>query len=356
MNVFKKIVLFGAALLGTMAGIDLYLQLAEIQTPMETSLDARLGPSYIPNKHIIRFSEGFFVGAVNAYGYMGPAVPPRRIGSEKRILLLGDSYVLGHTVLPRHHFGRYLEEDLNRATGSEFHVLNFGKADSSLENLYQNYRDFAGGFDHDLALFFLSQRDLMPWAQSTANLYPEVRVQGNELVIHRDFQFSAGFRFTKSIEPVFTRSAALRLAFNAYKVIMQGEWRTVVLDKLSSVIYPENKDAGPDATPRVEKLPELKRMILRELARDPRNVLVIQAPIASGMLEEVRASGMPIINLGFYLETLRSQGVDPYYWPVTGMRGHWNHAAHPLIGRFLADQIISLGLGERRTTSPAPGK
>ena len=123
-----------------------------------------------------------------------------------------------------------------------------------------------------------------------------------------------------------------------------------------AVIYAENEDAGHPATPRVEKLPELKRMILRELARDPRNVLVIQAPIASGMLDEVRASGMPIINLGSYLETQLSQGIDPYYWPVTGMRGHWNHAAHPLIGRFLADQIISSGFLEGRITSTAPGK
>ena len=56
-----------------MAGLDVYLQLAEIQTPMETRVDARLGPVYIPNKRITRFNEGFFMGSVNEYGYMGPA-------------------------------------------------------------------------------------------------------------------------------------------------------------------------------------------------------------------------------------------------------------------------------------------
>lgn len=345
MNVFKKIVLFGSVLIGTMAGIDLYFQLAEIQTPMETSLDARMGPSYIPNKRIIRFSEGFFVGAVNAYGYMGPAVPPRRIGSEKRILLLGDSYVLGHTVFPRHHFGRYLEGDLNRATGSEVHVLNFGKADSSLENLYQNYKDFAGGFDHDLALFFLAQRDLMPWEQSTARLYPAVRLKGNEIVINRDFQLGASYRFTKAIEPLFNRSAVMRLTFNTYKIIIKGEWKMVVLDKFSSVIYPGDKDtSAPIDNSHIEKLPELKRIILRELARDPRNVLVIQAPIPTGILAQVKTSGLPVIDLGTYLERQRSIGQDPYFWPVTRMRGHWNHAAQPQIGGFLAEQIITLDL------------
>jgi hypothetical protein len=50
---------------------------------------------------------------------------------------------------------------------------------------------------------------------------------------------------------------------------------------------------------------------------------------------------MPIIDLSGYLESLRAQGIDPTYWPVTRMRGHWNHAAQPLIGGFLAREILS---------------
>jgi hypothetical protein len=101
MNYLRKIGLFGLVLFVTMAGLEVYLQLAEIQTPMETRIDARRGPMFIPNKRIIRFSEGFFMGSVNKYGYMGPAIPERRAGSEQRILLLGDSFVLGHTVLSK---------------------------------------------------------------------------------------------------------------------------------------------------------------------------------------------------------------------------------------------------------------
>lgn len=340
----KKAILFIASFLMALICLDVYVQLAEIQTPMETYLDARLGPVYIPHKRIIRFSEGFFMGSVNQYGYMGPAVPPRRSGSERRILLLGDSFVLGHTVLPRHHFARYLEEELSQETGVETHALNFGKADSSLENMYQYYMDHVSSFDHDLAIFFLSQRDLMPWAQGVAELYPAVRLQGNELVITRDFRSSHSYRLSKFIEPLLTRSALLRLAFNAFKVLTATKWETIVFDKLYPLLYPYEDRAEASEASKIKELPELKLAILHKLAQDPRNVIVIQSPIASGVFSDVTAMGMPVIDLASYLEHLRSQGQDPTFWPVAQMWGHWNHAAHPRIGRFLADQITDRDL------------
>jgi hypothetical protein len=214
--------------------------------------------------------------------------------------------------------------------------------------MYQNFRDFAGTFDHDLALFFLAQRDLVPWEQAVSHLYPAVRLRDDEIVIDRDFQLSTTYRFSKAIEPLFTRSAILRLAFNTYKIIIGGEWKIVVLDKLSFIIFPGDEDPRFPTPSLIEELPELKRAILLELSRDPRNILVIQTSIPPGMLTEIKALGMPVIYLGSYLERQRSLGQDPYYWPVTGMRGHWNHAAQPQIGEFLADQITTLGLLERR--------
>src|SRR5512145_42556 len=107
-----RVVVFGLSLLLALVALDAYLQATGIQTPMETRIDPRLGPTYIPNKPIVRFNEGFYICAANRYGYMGPPVPPRRQGAEKRVLLLGDSFVLGHTVLPRQHFARVLESRL----------------------------------------------------------------------------------------------------------------------------------------------------------------------------------------------------------------------------------------------------
>jgi hypothetical protein len=337
----KRTILFALTLIAALAGLDVYLQLAEIQTPMETRIDPQLGPTYIPNKHITRFNEGFFMGSVNEFGYMGPAVPPRRRGTERRILLLGDSFVLGHTIFPRHYFGRYLEGNLGRAIGEEVHALNFGKADFNFGNMYQYYQDFAGKFDHDLALFFVGESDLVPTGQVVSNLYPTVGLQSDSIVIDKNFRSSKTYCFYKTIEPLFTRSAVLRLVFNTYKIINSGSWIAVVLDKFAPSYYQSGGEPAPPSPPEPKVLPELSRAILRELAKDSRNTLVIQTKLAPELLAEVRASGLPLIDLGAYLESLRASGEDPYYWPVTRMQGHWNHAAQPLIGKFLADQIMS---------------
>jgi hypothetical protein len=343
MSLIKKTIVFGMSVLASLALIDVYLQLAEIQTPMETRIDPKLGPAYIPGKHITRFNEGLFIGSANAFGYMGPAVPPRRRDGELRILMLGDSFVLGHTVLPRQYFGRVLEDRLGAAVGKVVRAMNFGKADFNLGNMFQYYEDFASTFDHDLALFFVGEGDLLPSHQVVSSLYPGVSVRDGRIIIDRSFRSSRTYRFYRAIEPVFTRSAVLRLAFNTYKVVESGSWEAVVLDKLAALLYKPRGKPGSSVPQRPQDLPELSRAVLRELAKDPRNVLVLQTSLEAGLRAEVAAAGLPLIDLGAYLDQLLAQGQDPYYWPVTGMRGHWNHAAQSLIGRFLADQITGMG-------------
>lgn len=344
MDSLKKVLVFGLIFVMALAGLDLYLQLAEIQSPMETRIDANIGRTYIPNKRIIRFDEGFFLGSVNEFGYMGPAVPPRRRNGERRILLFGDSHVLGHTVMPRHYFGRHLEAYLHKAVGEEIHALNFGKADFSFENMYQIHVDFAGKFDHDLALFFISKEDLAPSRQFLSGLYPKVRLEGEALVIDRSFRLSRAYRVYKTLGPVLTRSAVLRLAFNSLRLTERNRWMEVVLDKLAPLVAP-HKDQAAQTLKNLDKLPTLTRAILKELAKDPRNILVLHTAVGPDFLDDIRSTGIPIIELGIYLEALRAEGIDPFYYPATRLRGHWNHATHERIGGFLAQQIINRGFG-----------
>lgn len=355
MRLVQAILIFGLSLAAALAGLDAYLQWAEIQTPMETRIDPRLGPTYIPHKRISRFNEGFFLGAANTYGYMGPAVPPRREDGERRILVLGDSFVLGHTVLDRHHFCRTLERDLSAATGEPVRALNFGKADFNFWNMYQYFLSFAGSFDHDLALFFVGESDLIPTGQTAGGLYPLVKLQGDSVVVDTSFRHSGSYRFYKTIEPVFTRSAVLRLIFNTYKMVLRHELSGVLLDKLAPARPAPSPRASPAA--RRREMPELSRVILREMARDPRNVLVVAKDLAPGLSEEVTAAGLPTLNLAACLDSLQAAGVDPYYWPVTRMRGHWNHATHPVVGHYLARQLLAMGLvwpeGPSAASAPA---
>jgi hypothetical protein len=286
---------------------------------------------------IVRFNEGFYIGAANDYGYMGPAVPPRREGAEKRVLLLGDSFVLGHTVLPRHHFARTLEARLCETTGGVVRALNFGKADFNLWNMYQYHHDFAATFDHDVTLFCVDEDDVVPSRQIATDLYPTVKLVGDSLVIDTSFTRSQTYRFYTRVEPLLTHSAILRLAFNSYKMVKRGELAGVILGKFA----PAKAVAAPSgaAAPDME-LPALSRAILRKLAEDPGNVLVVHKPLGPGLRADIAATGIPVIDLAACLDSLQAAGLDPYLWPVTGVRGHWNHATHQVVGRFLADELM----------------
>ncbi|MGA9115978.1 MAG: hypothetical protein WB626_04320 [Bacteroidota bacterium] len=352
MRLAGNLLLFVAVLAISLVVCDLYLQFAGIQTPMETTIDPVLGPAYIPGTFISRFNEGFFLGSVNAYGYMGPSVSPRREGAERRVLLLGDSYVLGHTVLPRHYFGRRLEQELTGRLGTPVRALNFGKADFNLVNMYHYYSAFAGSFDHDLALFFAGEGDLMPARQTVSALYPFMRLQGDSLVVDVSFRQSGAYGFYRSVEPLFVRSALLRLGFNTYKMVLRRELLRVVLDKFAPRYDPAVEESREEHGGMPAGMPRINRVILRRLAADPRNVLVLQTPLDPEVRAEVDSSRLPVLDLGRYLEELRAGGEDPTYWPVTGMRGHWNHAAHGKIGVFLAGAILSRGLAGPGT---APG-
>ncbi len=350
MRHLSNAILFSLSLALALAVFDAYLQLAEIQTPMETMVDSNLGPTYIPGKRISRFNEGFFLGEANDYGYMGPSVPPRRRGAERRILLIGDSFVLGHTVLPRHHFARTLEKLLSKTTGETVQALNFGKADFDLGDMYVYYRLFAGTFDHDLALFFVETRDLIPSGKVASGVYPVVKLAAGTVVVDPSFRQTETYRLYRAIEPVFTRSAVMRLGFNAYKAVQPGTLMGLLLGKFASApTVPLDAAASPSArtakpTPAPPVLPEISRAILRALACDPRNVLVVRADLAPALREEVRRAGLPILDLGALLAELEARGEDPYYWPVTKVRGHWNHAAHQKIGHFLAQELARQGL------------
>lgn len=319
--------------------LDVYLQLAEIQTPMETRIDERLGPTYIPGRRFSRFNEGFYLGEANAYGYMGPSVPPARANGELRILLLGDSFLLGHTVLPRHHFARSLEVLLSGATGKPVKALNFAKADFDLQDMYLYYRDFASTFDHDLALFFVDEGDLVPVRKGAPGLQPVLTLAGSALVADRNFANGPVYRFYRSIQPALTRSAVLRLAFNAVKMVNRGELTAVLLDKLAPP--PPRPGASPK---RAVALSALSRAILLGLRGDPRNVIVIQKTLPSTVHEELRTLGLPIVDLGSVLKAREARGERPYFWPVTRVQGHWNHATHQVIAQFLSQEIARRGL------------
>lgn len=321
--------------------IDGYLQVAEIQSPLETYVDPDYGPLYQPDRAFSRFNESFFLGRTNQWRTLGEGRPPRNETDELRVLLVGDSFVLGHTVFERHHFKRVMEADLEAMLGRPVTVLNFARPDFNLWNMHRYYRDFACRWDHDLALLFVAEPDLVPARQVGTELYPYSRAEGDSVVADYSFRESAAFRRARRLEPVLANLAIPRLAFNLYKVGLRGELPVVLLDKLAP-----RRSAPPAELSRVadtEPLPLNSQVLLRDLAADPRVTLVYNGPIAPVHRQAIADLGARPLDLEPVFNELRAAGIDPYYWPVTGRRGHWNHRTHVAVGHALAEALLATG-------------
>ena len=302
MTVLKNYAIFIVSVLSTLLVLDCYMQLAEIQTPMETRIDSEIGPTYIPNKNITRFNEGFYIGRSNEFGYLGESRPPSNESGEIRILMLGDSYVMGNTLFERHHFGTFIKNNISERLGRSVATLNFGKADFSLPNIYAYYRKFASQWDHDLALIFLDEGDLLISRQLDRDLYPYCAVKDGQITITDDFKTSTMFRVYNSIEPVSAHSAIFRLAYNVRKVFAQKRMSIVLLDKLAPMFFPprmieNNTNDGGEMT-------ELVLGILNELSHDPRNIIVLKKNLRPDLIDKIEQYGFDIINLGQPLDQM----------------------------------------------------
>ena len=116
------------------------------------------------------------------------------------------------------------------------------------------------------------------------------------------------------------RSSVLRLIFNTYKVIYGGSWRFVVFDRFAAISAPKNgegyqrSDAGTAGDSPTSTAP-----FLRSCQGTEGMSLSSRRTLDPELLHEIGTIGIPIIDLGAFLERLRAQGRDPYYWPVTKM-------------------------------------
>jgi hypothetical protein len=62
--------------------------------------------------------------------------------------------------------------------------------------------------------------------------------------------------------------------------------------------------------------------------------------------DRIHASGIPLIELAGVWDALEAESVDPWWWSVTGPRGHWNPRAHVAMGRRLAAEIARGGYAD----------
>lgn len=330
---------FSMAFIISLIVLELFLRLTHISLPSTITTDPRLGRRLRPNTRITKLTEGFYMGKINKYGYNATAYPPERDRDALRIALVGDSFVEGHSLLERHHFGKILEKRLSTLIRREVEVLNFGISGICFRQMYVNYREWITGFKPDLTLFFLSHIDLLEKEKHDG---PRCYVENGSLEINFGFTRSTMYKIKTRL--AFIRGSSFYPLFQkAYFLVKQGHAVGILLDTFNPFTGDkrEKRAAARLTSMETDDLFEINEAIFKTLQAvndtgNTRNAIVLEKELPLYYKNAIHRIGLPLIDLGIELKKMEARGIDPYYWKATGKKGHWNHEAQQMIGNFLA--------------------
>lgn len=341
MSIVKRIFHFFAGLLLILLLSEGYLRWAGISERSDVSYVEGQGKILRPNQEMIRHSEGFAITRSNAHRHLGPDRSTDKPDNGLRIALLGDSFIEGYQVWDRDHLRSVLEHELTALLADSFsiEVLNCGRSNFDLGNMYAYSQLFVENLSPDYLLFFLSLDDLS--LEYDDPLLPATYVENGELQIQSNASPSY-LRTFERMSPFLQHSHLLfflnkvrhRLKTGNLWTILGG---TIVSDsKRSSTLVEQVSDAelSSDTYAILERMYAKAYLIVW---RDHR-------PIPTTLKKWLDKKEMSIINLAPLLARLQEEGNHPFYWPGSKKYGHWNPKTHQAIGKYLSGQIYE-GLG-----------
>ena len=143
----------------------------------------------------------------------------------------------------------------------------------------------------------------------------------------------------------------LQSALSRYRL---GETTQILLDKFAPRTTANANPMEPRASGTKDRFFELNKAVLEELGRLDRSgpsriVIVGHRDVPRSYLPLMDEAGLKFIDLRPELDELARSGTDPYYWPVTHSRGHWNQEGQEFVGEYLARR-----LSEIEHLTPAP--
>ena len=343
-HIVKSSILFILAVFFGLIVMEGYERFGEIESLSNFMVDSIHGKRLKPDVPLLYLNEGFYLGETNHYGYLGPDYTSENKENAFRVALIGDSYVEAFHVFDRNSFRAISENELNQFLNRKVEVLNFGRSGFVLSDMYVYYKNFASEFHPDKILVFVHDDDF--FQQSYQSLLPTVKMQGDNIKIEKDFIKGSPFKNYKKSQFLRENSVFLKIANNCYKIYKDGLFDKIIFGKLSRLFTLKNKKQGSLSSQgkapgnnTTEEIPLLNKQIIRTFAQDKKVYLVLADNPSAQVEQIIENSGIQTIRIFPALEELRKKGIDPNYWPATNKEGHWNHAAHKVIGELLAEKL-----------------
>jgi hypothetical protein len=336
---------FGLAFVATMIMFEFFCRASGSGTPAQTTVDEDLGVVWKAGSDLLCLNEGFRIGRINEYGYLGPAYPPEKPDGVIRIALMGDSYVVGRHLFDRHHFRNVLEEKLNESCSEKVQVLNLGLLAANFERMYIYHEMFAQKFAPDYVVYLLGTHNLN---RKKMEIGPKLAVKDGSLVVDYSFRTSTRYKIRKKL--AFLRESGIcSLIRRARALHIGGESPRILLGKFGELLCPEPAVAMGKDMEQIEdpSRKDLNRAILRSLAEmnsrgSPRIIIVCRDGLPEDFIECIKKSGIAYFDPGPELNKLARSGIDPHYWKGSQATGHWNQYAHRVVGEFLAEKMRPL--------------
>jgi len=329
----KNLLGFVIGLVVSLIMLELFVSNAAIETKSTTDFDTIMGRTKRANLDFTLFNEGFSMGTINRYGYLGPAYPPEKEPGTLRIALLGDSYVESFQLFRRDQLHAILENKLSQSLACPVEVLNFGRSGFDLADMYAYQLNFVNKFHPDLIVYFLSESDLQ--CTQTDALLPKVILKDRTPVVTNDLMPKARIDEFEKTKFLTQNSAILQMMNNSRKLIKRGLFWPKMLDKF----YFKDRTMTESVAASTDSIPEIAIKIAENLSN---NVVVCnrgKEPLSDKFMEIIREDKLPFVDVNDTLSVLIKSGVDPNYWQVTKKRGHWNYRGHQAVGNYLAHQL-----------------
>jgi hypothetical protein len=340
MKVFLKILWFTIAFLAALIFMEVFLQLASVESIAKTEIDPERGKILKPDQYSVYFNEGFYAGKPNLHGFYGPDFSIEKKDGVFRIALAGDSYIAGTQLFDRFHFRSLLENRLSVISGHKIEVLNFGRAGFDFDDSYCLYKLFIQKFSPDVTLFFVAPKDFEN--DNKDPLLPSCRTDSiGKIEILTGFENKKQYRQYKKLEFIAGKSALIKMLSNCKKYFDKGESVNIVFDKLAFLFKQEKMSPDEDNVSQSFELSILNRKIFEDLS-GKKAVMICRKELPKEVLVSLKDNSIDSYELFKELEKLGDEGTDPYYWKITGKRGHWNHAAHKRVSEYLSEILIKI--------------
>lgn len=331
-KLFKNIILFAVFFTITLIALDFFIRYAGISQVLIYNYDRLMGRVFIENAEYTITTEGFAIGSINEYGYIGPGYPEKRTTDKLRIALIGDSYIEGFQHFDRNHLRGVMEKELKEKYDIDAEVMNFGKFGYNLLDMYSNQKNFVSRFDPDITLFFISAADIGD--TTSQSLMPHPFLAGDSIDI---MYYDTPVRKRPWIpdrNALSMISPTVMMIRNSMTLVGKGETGGILFGKFSLLF--NNREYTPKEK-ETRPLSQIGNKILQELAQDNGNIIVYREkqPLPDSEINAIKKTGLKFISLSSLLGN--QKGI--YFTDKNGNEGHWNIHGHQLIGKFLAGEI-----------------